>query len=150
MEVCDECNKAYMRDFCCRNSLRKQKAKDHWTGRYCTVTGCKGKLHDTIINFGESLHQIPLKRADKESDKCDVMLCLGSSLTVYPAANCPKTVGIKANKWSDRGKHHLVIVNLQKTPLHDNLCTLPIFAKIDDVMTGLMKELEMDNKTMCW
>ena len=133
-----------MRDYCCRGSLRKQKAKDHWTGRYCTVKGCDGKLHDTIINFGETLHEIPLKRANKESDKCDVMLCLGSSLTVYPAANCPKKVGHKASKWSiGNNKHHLVIVNLQKTPLHD-LCTLPIFAKIDDVMIGLMKELELD------
>merc|ERR1712173_386634 len=49
-------------------------------------------------------------------------------------------------KWNQQIKHgqkptdHLVIVNLQKTPL-DDVCSLRIFAKIDDVMVPLMKEL---------
>merc|ERR1719229_881535 len=38
---------------------------------------------------------------------------------------------------------HLVIVNLQKTPL-DDVCSLRIFAKIDDVMVPLMKELGLE------
>merc|ERR1712154_657044 len=38
---------------------------------------------------------------------------------------------------------HLVIVNLQKTPL-DDVCSLRIFAKIDDVMAPLMKELGLE------
>merc|ERR1712113_239852 len=41
------------------------------------------------------------------------------------------------------GKNHLVIVNLQKTPL-DDVCSLRIFAKIDDVMVPLMKELGLE------
>merc|ERR1719464_349991 len=39
-------------------------------------------------------------------------------------------------------KRHLVVVNLQATPM-DDLCSLRIFAKIDDVMVGLMKELAL-------
>merc|ERR1712233_51832 len=39
--------------------------------------------------------------------------------------------------------NHLVIVNLQKTPLED-VCSLRIFAKIDDVMVPLMKELGLE------
>merc|ERR1712056_98484 len=41
------------------------------------------------------------------------------------------------------GTNHLVIVNLQKTPL-DKVCSLRIFAKIDDVMVPLMKELGLE------
>merc|ERR1712113_1095548 len=39
--------------------------------------------------------------------------------------------------------HNLCIVNIQKTPLH-YLCSLPIHSKIDDVMIGLMKELNLE------
>merc|ERR1712157_648113 len=42
--------------------------------------------------------------------------------------------------------HNLCIVNIQKTPLH-SVCSLPIFSKIDDVMIGVMKELEMEVPT---
>eukprot|EP01084_Bolivina_argentea_P080012 144979_1 len=145
LEVCDKCNKAYMRDYRCRNSLRKQKTKDHKTGRFCTVKGCGGNLCDTIINFGETLPEIPLEKAEVNSKKADLYLSLGSSLTVSPACNMPEVVG---RKWSKENKnknneeltkHNLVIVNIQKTPLH-KLCSLPIFAKIDDVMIGLMNE----------
>merc|ERR1712053_62290 len=39
--------------------------------------------------------------------------------------------------------YNLIIVNLQKTPL-DDVCSLRIFAKIDDVMVPLMKELGLE------
>merc|ERR1719273_265003 len=77
------------------------------------------------------------------------MLSLGSSLTVNPAASLCEQVG---DEWDTetrigglglRAKHHLAIVNLQKTPM-DHLCSLRIFAKIDDVMVGLMRELALD------
>merc|ERR1719245_2575872 len=58
----------------------------------------------------------------------------------------PEEVGLKwwdeANRNDKKIAHNLVIVNLQKTPL-DSLCSLRIFAKIDDVMIGLMKELNL-------
>eukprot|EP01084_Bolivina_argentea_P173100 299814_1 len=184
LEVCHKCNKEYMRDYRCRNSFRKQSSHDHKTGRYCTIPNCRGKLHDTIINFKESLPDKPFKKANDNSNICDLMLCLGSSLTVTPAANMPQCVG---DKWKeemfdhalnqmdndnndndigsgninkaqyiqklqtsiDNGQikldvsHNLVIVNLQKTKL-DSVCSLRIFAKIDAVMVGLMKELKME------
>merc|ERR1712154_390867 len=56
LEVCDKCGRGYMRDYRCRNSLRKQK------------------LHDTIINFGEDLNQDILDKAQENTDQCDVML----------------------------------------------------------------------------
>jgi len=135
LEVCDKCGRGYMRDYRCRNSLRRQKVTDHRTGRHCTVPRCGGNLCDTIINFGEELPERTLEDAQKNTTQCDVMLALGSSLTVTPAADLPREVG---ERWAD----HLVIVNLQKTPLDDE-CSLRIFAKIDDVMVPLMKELAL-------
>ena len=56
---------------------------------------------------------------------------MGSSLTVTPAADIPKTVGKK-------GK--LIIVNLQKTPL-DKYAYIRVGALCDDFMKKLMKKL---------
>jgi mono-ADP-ribosyltransferase sirtuin 6 len=58
---------------------------------------------------------------------------MGSSLTVTPAADVPKTVGKKGS---------LVIVNLQKTPI-DKYAKIKINALCDEVMTKLMKVLEI-------
>merc|ERR1712156_1280979 len=146
LEVCDECGRGYMRDYRCRGSLRKQKVHDHRTGRLCSIPKCRGKLHDTIINFGEDLNQDILDKVQENTDQCDVMLALGSSLTVTPAADLPEEVGDRWVEQKEKGQKptdHLVIVNLQKTPL-DDVCSLRIFAKIDDVMVPLMKELGLE------
>ena len=42
---------------------------------------------NTIINFGDSLESPVLDAAVDHSRKRDLMICLGSSLTVTPAAN---------------------------------------------------------------
>merc|ERR1711879_585219 len=126
--------------------MRKQKCHDHRTGRKCVVPNCGGNLYDTIINFNECLNQSTLDKAEQNTNQCDVMLALGSSLTVTPAADMPEEVGLRWANEVQNGqnpKNNLVIVNLQKTPL-DNLCSIRIFAKIDDVMVPLMKELGLE------
>ncbi len=50
-----------------------------------------------------------LERAYDECDKADLIVCLGSSLTVSPANDLPKRVAKRGG--------NLVIVNLQRTPL---------------------------------
>jgi len=137
-----------------KKSNRKMPRYLHHTGRRCTIKGCGGKLTDTIINFGESLPQDTLECAEDESEKADLYLVLGSSCTVTPAADMPEGVGLKwqkelrknAKKSKNKRKepvHNLCIVNIQKTPLHP-LCSLPIHSKIDEVMTGVMKELGLE------
>jgi NAD-dependent SIR2 family protein deacetylase len=102
-------------------------------GRKCDV--CGSELYDTIINFGENLPKIPLQRAWEHTEKSDLMLVLGSSLTVSPACLMPEKVATNGMK--------LVICNLQKTPL-DSLATIRIFAKCDDLMKLVMKKLGMN------
>merc|ERR1711879_576117 len=126
--------------------MRKQKCHDHRTGRKCVVPNCGGNLYDTIINFNECLNQSTLDKAEQNTNQCDVMLALGSSLTVTPAADMPEEVGDRWALQEAKGQNptnHLIIVNLQKTPL-DDVCSLRIFAKIDDVMVPLMKELGLE------
>merc|ERR1711972_779329 len=97
-------------------------------------------------NFNEPLPTRIFQTALQHTEECDVMLALGSSLTVTPAADMPFDVGYKWNQQIKHGQkptNHLVIVNLQKTPV-DKVCSLRIFAKIDDVMVPLMKELGLE------
>lgn len=102
---------------------------DHDTGRLCADEKCKGKLRDSIINFGENLPEWELEEGFNQAYKADVCLAMGSSLRVTPAANMPEHVGKK--------KKNLVIVNLQKTPL-DSVAALKIHAFTDKVMELLM------------
>ena len=66
---------------------------------------CKGKLHDTIINFGDDLAEDVLQRAQDHAKQCDLMLALGSTISVTPAS---ELVGAR------RGGR-VVIVNRQHT-----------------------------------
>ena len=130
LEECKKCGTGYMRDFRVRNA---QKVKEHKTGRKCDDPACKGDLEDTIINFGENLKEEILDSGYNHGQCSDLILAMGSSLRVNPAADMCK---------HNHNKGKLVIVNLQKTPL-DYLAFMCIHAKIDDVIDMLMKELHI-------
>uniref|UniRef100_A0A1X7STS1 Regulatory protein SIR2 homolog 7 n=2 Tax=Amphimedon queenslandica TaxID=400682 RepID=A0A1X7STS1_AMPQE len=100
--------------------------------RKCDDPSCQGILRDTIINFGEDLPDSELTRGTEEGEVADLCLAMGSSLTVTPAADIPECV-------TERGEK-LVIVNLQKTPLH-NMAALCIHAKCEEVSTMVMEKL---------
>lgn len=73
---------------------------------YCT---CGGKLRPSVVLFGEMLPQEPFMQAIVESEKADLFIVLGSSLTVTPANQFPllaKQAGAK-----------LVIVNWEPTDM---------------------------------
>jgi len=70
---------------------------------------CGGVLKPAITFFGESLPADALREAVSESQKADLMLVLGTSLTVYPAASMPD--------YTLRSGGKIVIVNNMPTPL---------------------------------
>ncbi len=49
---------------------------------------CGGILKSDTISFGQALDEEVIGRAHMASEECDVMLAVGSTLSVYPAANC--------------------------------------------------------------
>ena len=141
-EYCEKCGKEYRRDFCvdvfstdCSNEPWYEKCSNcewnHHTGRLCSKKKCKGRLRDTIVNFGDNLHENVcggLPRATEMANRADLCLTLGTSLTVSPANSLPKAA------------KHLVIVNLQETDL-DHMAHVRIWAKSDDFFQLLMPEL---------
>ena len=70
---------------------------------------CGRALKPAITFFGEALPADALRQAVIESQKTDLMLILGTSLTVYPAAGMPE--------YTLRNGGSVVIVNNMPTPL---------------------------------
>jgi NAD-dependent deacetylase len=70
---------------------------------------CGGILKPAITFFGESLPSAALRDAGREAQQADLMLVLGTSLTVYPAASLPD--------YTLRNGGEVVIVNNMPTPL---------------------------------
>ena len=122
------CKKEYFRDYHVR---RAYGVFEHDTGAHCRL--CGHPLVDTIVNFGENLPTHALEAGFRHAGNADLMIALGSSLTVTPAADMPREVGRKRNR-------HLVICNKQITPL-DDLATLRVYGNCDDLMQAVMQEL---------
>ncbi|MDR3138276.1 MAG: NAD-dependent deacetylase [Treponema sp.] len=88
---------------------------------------CGRVLKPAITFFGESLPARALREAEAEAGKADLLLVLGTSLTVYPAAGLPE--------FTLRGKGEIVIVNNMETPL-DRRCSMR-FDDLGEVFEGL-------------
>jgi NAD-dependent deacetylase len=50
---------------------------------------CSSPLKPDVVLFGEYLPEAPLARAEQLAAEADLMLCIGSSLEVYPVAQLP-------------------------------------------------------------
>lgn len=60
--------------------------------RDCSAEGCDAPVKPDVILFGEQLPGAPFYAAGAAIDKCDTLLCIGSSLTVQPVASWPARV----------------------------------------------------------
>jgi NAD-dependent deacetylase len=72
---------------------------------------CDDPIKTATISFGEAMPEVQMQRATELSQDCDLMLAIGSSLVVWPAAGFPmlaKRCGAK-----------LVIINIQPTDQDD-------------------------------
>jgi NAD-dependent deacetylase len=70
---------------------------------------CGKVLKPAITFFGEALPALALQAAESDASRADLMLVLGTTLTVYPAAAIPQI--------TQRRGGDLVIVNNMETPM---------------------------------
>jgi NAD-dependent deacetylase len=54
-----------------------------------TCTRCTGKVKPDVVLFGELLPEGAMDEARRRATEADLMLCVGSSLEVYPVAGLP-------------------------------------------------------------
>lgn len=75
---------------CARRSASDQMWRQFFAdGRVPLCPHCGGVLKPDVVLFGELLPQQVLLVAQREVERCDVLLVAGSSLEVYPAAELP-------------------------------------------------------------
>ena len=102
-----------------------------------TGRGCRGKLHDIILDWEGSLPEKDLELAEMHSEVADLSVCLGTTLQILPSGNLPT--------WTKKHGGKLVICNLQPTK-HDKKGDLIINTYVDDVMIQLCKRLNVQIK----
>src|SRR5215213_7851698 len=94
---------------------------------------CGGRLISSVVNFGDPLPRKELALASHHARHCDLMLVLGSSLMVEPAASL---VGLAL-----RSRARVVLANQGKTP-YDEVVTLRARAGIGDVLSPAVERVK--------
>jgi mono-ADP-ribosyltransferase sirtuin 6 len=92
---------------------------------------CKGRLMSSVVNFGDPLPASEFENAKKHALACDVMLVLGSSLVVQPAASF---VGVAIHSGA-----RVAIINKGETPF-DEHATLRSWSGIGEVLPAAVEE----------
>ena len=91
---------------------------------------CGGLLKSATISFGQSLVLEDLRRAERAALDCDLLLAVGSTLTVSPACDL---VAVAASAGA-----RVVIVNAQPTP-YDRIAHAVVRQPISDVLPALVE-----------
>jgi NAD-dependent deacetylase len=90
---------------------------------------CGGPLKSATISFGQALDPRVLTAAFDLARSADLLLVLGSSLVVYPAAAIPEAAA--------SARVPIVIVNREPTPL-DALATVVVLGAVEEVLPRLL------------
>ncbi len=92
-------------------------------------TACGSILKSTTVLFGENLPLDAVAQAQRFADSADSVVAIGSTLSVYPAADFPLQVASRGEPF--------VIVNMGDTD-HDQLATVKVEGKAGDVVPRLV------------
>jgi NAD-dependent deacetylase len=90
---------------------------------------CGGILKSDTISFGQSLVPEVIDRAITVSEDCDLLLAVGSTLSVYPAAGCVPAAKAKGAR--------VVIVNAGRTEM-DHLADAVLNGSIGDLLPAIV------------
>jgi NAD-dependent SIR2 family protein deacetylase len=94
---------------------------------------CEGRIISSVVNFNDPMPEKEMEDSEKHSRMCDVMLVIGSTLSVFPAANFPI---IAKNSGAT-----LIIINMGKTEL-DRLADIRVEAKSGEILPKILHKLK--------
>lgn len=115
----------------CQNCGKEYSSEEYVNQAY--YCECGGVLRPSIVLFGEMLPEIAFQFAFEESKKAELIIVLGSSLSVTPANQFPLIA-------KDNGAK-LVIINQEKTDFYRFADLVIDDKKIGDVL----QELDLSN-----
>lgn len=133
-------NRTLMRCLSCDRQFPKKDLWDErkWGNGYRTspvIPGqpvcpeCRGRIISSVVNFGDPIPEKELRLSISHSQKADVFVAIGSSLTVTPAADMP--LKAKTNGAA------LIIINKMETGL-DTLSDIRFFEGAGFVLTNII------------
>jgi NAD-dependent protein deacetylase/lipoamidase len=106
---------------------------DLFDGRGVAIcAACSGAVKPDVVLFGELLPEEAMARATELAGAADLMLCVGSSLAVHPAAGLPQL--------TLDGGGLLAIVTQGKTP-YDRAAELKLGGEVDEELSAVVAAL---------
>ena len=95
---------------------------------------CNGPVKPDAVFFGEAIPQDALTRSQRESSTCDLMLVIGTSAMVYPAASMPEIA-------HDAGAR-VVEINPSETPLTGRISSYIVKGSAGEVLECVVQQLQ--------
>lgn len=126
-------NASYAKCLTCSKRYELDALRPRWEAEEdITCVFCNGLIKTATISFGQPMPGKEMARATEAAARCDLMLVLGSSLVVYPAASLPLLA-------KERGAGY-VIVNREETE-QDPYADLVLNTGIGPLMTDVVGRL---------
>jgi NAD-dependent deacetylase len=119
----------------CRKKYSREEIQS-WLLRGVRVPkcdGCNGILKPDTVSFGQSMPPKETEESFRRARQCDLLIVIGSSLVVQPAASVPLEAKENGAK--------LVIINRDPT-YHDSYADVVIHASAGEVMSKIMDSLK--------
>jgi NAD-dependent SIR2 family protein deacetylase len=140
-------NSALMRCLECDKQFPKEDLWDEakWGSGYRTskpkvgqpvCPDCGGRIISSVVNFQDPIPEKEYSLSVMHSEKADVFLAIGSSLSVTPAAHMPV--------YAKQNGAKLIIVNKMKTPL-DNKSDIRFFESAEKVLPAIVIQVKAIN-----
>ena len=124
-------NFAWQRCMDCNNKYETRKVEMIEIPPRC---GCGGILRPDAVFFGEMIPSEAMWRSRQAANDCDLMLVVGTSAVVQPAALMPVIAKESGAK--------IVEINPESTPLTAEISSYLIKGKAGDVLNRIMVDLE--------
>jgi NAD-dependent deacetylase len=102
---------------------------------------CGGVLKPDAVFFGEAIPPRALTASQIQSQKCDVLLVIGTSLQVYPAAQIPLSMKLKYPPAT------VIEVNREPSALHAQVSDILMVGSAGAILSRLMDALEAGMNT---
>jgi NAD-dependent deacetylase len=116
----------------CDATYELEKVDELFADGVAHCAGCSGLVKPDVVLFGEYLPEDAMREAQELAENCDLMLCVGSSLEVYPVAGLPSITIASGGK--------LGIVTQGSTPF-DSDAAVKLEGDVVDEMSAVLAAL---------
>lgn len=119
------------RKLVCLSCKRKYNREDIVPDAFPPMCACMNVLKPDVVFFGEMIPMDALLHAQAETETCDIMLVIGTSAQVVPAASLPPVAKSKGAT--------IIEINPEHTPLTASIADISIHESATTAMPALAK-----------